>query len=265
MNLLRSIISARCFSSSVNILRKERWDLLSAVCLERKPVITKELNDIEVKFSELLARIEFESSYKSEHEVRKEEDKLRAELLKNQAAEVDLDHAAMQTAQDFEDASTDEYSKFTPMSRVTEVDKTNNVNSPDRMLENHLLLIVHQKIGDQKIWIMPQGLRVDGETMLQTAERVLHDTCGSSLKATFSANAPCGVYKYKYPKKILEKNENSPVGAKVFFFKAQRISGNVERDKLNNKSFKWLGRRELEKELLPEYYKSVSQFLIDED
>lgn len=265
MNLINNKIRSCCFSTSVNILRKENWDLFSAVCLERKPIITKTLNDIEVNFSKTLARIEFEKSYKNDHEMRKEEDKLRAELLKHKSVEVDIDHVPVQTAQDFEDASIDEYNKFTFSSRTTEADKTNNVNSVDRMLENHLLLLVHQKLWDQKVWIMPQGLRMDGETMLQAAERVLKDICGSNLKVQFSGNAPCGVYKYRYPKKYLDKSKDSAVGAKVFFFKAQHIAGNIEAEKLNVKSFKWLGRRELEKDLISEYYRCVSQFLIDED
>ncbi|KAJ9573816.1 hypothetical protein L9F63_008798 [Diploptera punctata] len=266
MNLINNKIRSCCFSTSVNIIRKHKWDLMSAVCLERKPVITKSLNDIEVNFSKMLSRIEFEKSYKSEHEMRKEADVLRAELLKHKSAEVDdIDQGTIQTAQDFEDATTDEYNKFTFMPRVTEADKIKNFNSVDRMLENHLLLVVHQKLWDQKIWIMPQGLRMDGETLLQTAERILKDTCGSNLRVKFSGNAPCGIYKFRYPKKYMDKNTDSSIGAKVFFFKAQHIAGNVEAEKLTAKSFKWLGRKELEKDLTSEYYKSISQFLIDED
>lgn len=51
---------------------KEKWDLLTAVCLERKPVITPTPNEIETKFAKYLQEVEFERSLKSDHEVRHE-------------------------------------------------------------------------------------------------------------------------------------------------------------------------------------------------
>ncbi|PSN39092.1 39S ribosomal protein L46 [Blattella germanica] len=263
MNVIQNTMRHCFYSTSVNTLRNQKWDLLSAVCLERKPVITKDMNDIEVRYSKMLAQIEFENSYKNDHEMRKEGDKLRAELLKHKSTDIDLDQVMIQTAQDFEDANIDEFNKFTFASRITEADKNGNVNSVERILQDHLLLLVQQKLGDTKFWAMPQGLRFDGETMLQTAERVLQDTCGSKLKVHFYGNAPCGVHKYKYPKKFVDTTKNSAVGAKVFFFKACLMAGNVETEKLDLKSFKWLGRNELEKHLSPEYYKTICQFLID--
>jgi large subunit ribosomal protein L46 len=111
---------------------------------------------------------------------------------------------------------------------------------------------------------MPQGLRMDGETMLQTAERVLQEKCGLDLTVQFHGNAPCGVYKYKYPKRFIDTTEDTSIGAKVFFFKAQYIAGHLEHNKLKHQEFKWLGREELMCSLSQEYYRNISQFLIDE-
>jgi large subunit ribosomal protein L46 len=238
---------------------------MSAVCLERKPVISRELNDIELKFSRMLAETELENSHKSDHEVRFEKDILQAELLKSKSVDLDVDMALQQTAQDFEDAAVEEYNKFAFASRLTEADRTHDLQSLERKLDRHLLLLVQEKQWDQKVWILPQGLRMDGETMLQAAERVLKEKCGDDLVAHFYGNAPCGVYKYKYPKRFVGNGENASVGAKVFFFKAQYIAGHLEQNKLKHKEFKWLGRDELEASLPEEYCKNVTQFVIDEE
>lgn len=265
MNLVQMRIRSFLYSTSVQAVRKQKWDLMSAVCLERKPVISRELNDIERKFSRMLAEIELENSNKSDHEVRFEQDMLQAELLKSKSVDLDIDMALKQTAQDFEDAAIEEYSNFAYESRLTEADRMHDLQSLERKLDRHLLLVFQEKQGDQKVWIMPQGLRMDGETMLQTAERVLKEKCGADLMVHFYGNAPCGVYKYKYPKNLVGNGENASVGAKVFFFKAQYIAGHLEHNKLKHEEFKWLGREELMTSLPEEYCRNVSQFLIDEE
>lgn len=66
------MLSAPISSSSI---LKEKWDLYSAVCVERKPIITPELNELEKEFKQLLSELEFEKSLKSAHEVRHENEK----------------------------------------------------------------------------------------------------------------------------------------------------------------------------------------------
>jgi large subunit ribosomal protein L46 len=51
-----------------------KWDLLSAVCLERKPVITPQLTPLEIEMADIMARLEFVQSLKSDHEIRQEEE-----------------------------------------------------------------------------------------------------------------------------------------------------------------------------------------------
>ncbi|PNF31154.1 39S ribosomal protein L46, mitochondrial [Cryptotermes secundus] len=264
MNLAQRSIRLCLYSTSAQVSRT-KWDLMSAVCLERKPVLSGELNEIERKFSRMLADIELENSHKSDHEVRYETETLQAELLKSKSLDLDIEQTLQQTAQDFEDAAVDEYNKFVFESRITEADKANDLQNLERKLDRHLLLLVQQKQWDQKIWALPQGLQKDGETMLQTAERVLREKCGDDLTVQFYGNAPCGVYKYKYPKMFVSREEEGPVGAKVFFFKAQYIAGYVDHNKLKLQEFKWLGREELMSSLSQEYYRNISQFLIDEE
>ena len=51
-----------------------RWDLLGAVCLERKPILSQKLVAMQQQYMEFIAQVEFENSMKSDHEVRHEED-----------------------------------------------------------------------------------------------------------------------------------------------------------------------------------------------
>jgi large subunit ribosomal protein L46 len=53
---------------------KEKWDLVTAVCLERKPLITTPLTKLELDYKNLLSQVEFERSLKSDHEMRIEKE-----------------------------------------------------------------------------------------------------------------------------------------------------------------------------------------------
>lgn len=51
------------------------WDIVTGVCIERLPVVTPPLNDIQKKYKDMLATMEIEKSLKSAHELRREQDK----------------------------------------------------------------------------------------------------------------------------------------------------------------------------------------------
>jgi len=52
----------------------KRWQLMSAVCLERLPVITAPMNTIETDASAMFSQIEMENSSLSDHELRQLDD-----------------------------------------------------------------------------------------------------------------------------------------------------------------------------------------------
>lgn len=52
-----------------------KWELISAVCLERLPVISPPMKPIELEFSKMVERIDIQKSLKSDHELRFEEEK----------------------------------------------------------------------------------------------------------------------------------------------------------------------------------------------
>lgn len=236
-----------------------RWDIVSAVCLERKPVITKPLTLFEQKYKSTLSEIELAGSYKSNHEIRLEEDKKRAALLKqSDNLDADMEAALKQSGQDFEDAGTEELAKFQLASRTGDGD----VRSTDRKLDQHLVLVTKLKLGENEVWALPQGLLQEGETLRQTADRVLVDTLGSKVEARILGNAPFGLYKYKYPKAVRNETE----GAKLFIFKALYYSGVVDLNSKVAMDFQWASRLEMRQLIVRgEYLRSIEAFLIDED
>ncbi|ENN75252.1 39S ribosomal protein L46, mitochondrial [Dendroctonus ponderosae] len=232
----------------------EKWDLLTAVLIERKPVTSPELTGIEKDFKEYLSAVEFERSLKNDTEINLEKER----AITTQKKEIeDLDLKSTRTTQDFIDACKEEFAKFKPAEKTTAADQTNEVKSLQRKLSKHLIFVQNQKIGDQSFYILPQGIREDGETLRQCAERVLQEKCGDQVKAQIFGNAPCGFYKYKYPKAV--RSETS-VGAKVFIYFARYASGQIAG---SESDFKWLDKSELKEVLPASYSRSVLPLLLD--
>lgn len=51
---------------------QEKWDIQTAVCLEKKPMVSANLEGLEREFQKLLSEIEVEKSVKSDFEIRHE-------------------------------------------------------------------------------------------------------------------------------------------------------------------------------------------------
>jgi len=87
----------------------KKWDLYSAVCLERHPVIIKPMHETELKFYNLLKQIEFENSLICNYELKKKEEE---EYKKLKKADDDNLDSLVQTIQDFEDNYQEELDNF---------------------------------------------------------------------------------------------------------------------------------------------------------
>lgn len=48
-----------------------------------------------------------------------------------------------------------------------EDDKKNNIASLNRKLNKHLVLVTNQNLGSKDYYLLPQGIRQDGETLRQ--------------------------------------------------------------------------------------------------
>ena len=62
-------------SASTTGLPPPKWELLSAICLERTPIIMPLKTEIEQEMSEMIEKFDTIKSLKSDHELRQDEDK----------------------------------------------------------------------------------------------------------------------------------------------------------------------------------------------
>lgn len=236
-----------------------KWDLISAVCLERTPLITPLLAPIEEEIIQMLDKLETINSLKSDHEIWEENDKKIAKNRK-ELEENDPDLASKQTSQDYEDACNEELAKFECASRKTSADSSHDLKSLDRKLDKHLVYVVQKETGDKVKWTLPQSNWECGETLRQTAERALQNHIPDT-NVRFLGNAPWGVHTIKYS--ASQRAKIGTLGLKIFFFKAQLL----ERKFISSSphEYNWLGREELASFLEPDFHRSVSQFIVDED
>ncbi|XP_076674519.1 mitochondrial ribosomal protein L46 isoform X2 [Andrena cerasifolii] len=246
-------------SSQQDFETVEKWDLLSAVCLERHPIITKPMQDIETRFQETLKQIEFENSLLSDFEIqmKKEVDQKQKQKQKSEwmLTDSDTDIVSNQTKQDFLDSSEQELTKFKFAPRISEAEENSRSLSLKDKLDKHLILLVEQKVGNADLWIPPQSVRKQRETMIHTAYRTVQELCGNNIKVKFYGSAPIGFYQYKYPKDIRDKGRD---GAKIFYFLAKYISGEIS----PHVKYCWLDREALKNTVHPNIYTSLSQFLL---
>lgn len=107
----------RTFGSATT---KRKWDLYSAVCLERYPVIIKPMQELELKFYNMLKKIEYEKSLKCNHELRVEKEEKQKKSSKASNEDVNA-NILIQTAQDFEDNCQEELNNFKFAPTVTSI------------------------------------------------------------------------------------------------------------------------------------------------
>lgn len=115
---------------------REKWDLVTAVLVERKPVISPALNDLEKAFQDYMSEVEFEKSLRNDVEIKIEKEKyisvcltvIWVNFLFNlffrsvKLSELEnLDLKSTQTVQDFIDLYKEELSKFKPAEKVTSI------------------------------------------------------------------------------------------------------------------------------------------------
>lgn len=189
--------------------------------------------------------------------MREEKDIAMEHLLKEGKLKIDLDAVAQQTALDLKDLWKTERSRFQPAPRITEADEKNDTKSTNRKLDQPLTLILEQKLGNEKLHLLPQGKISTGETLYDAVQRIIKELCGDGIQTSIYGRAPCGFYKYKYPKEI----RSETVGAKVFFYRAVLKGGQVDAKGAN---FEWLDKQELltKVDKYSNYKTSISKFII---
>ncbi|XP_053898086.1 39S ribosomal protein L46, mitochondrial [Malaclemys terrapin pileata] len=236
-----------------------RWRLVGALCLQRLPSITQALSPEEEAMAQLLHQIEVEKSNFSDHEIRRMAEEEQLQKRKDNIHDEEAVQAIV-LAQDLEDAWEQKFQQFKAGPRITDADKRNDRTSLNRKLDQNLMLLVKEKVGNQEVWLLPQAEWQAGETLRSTAERALATLSGNCIQAKFLGNAPCGLYKYKFPRAF--RTEGS-VGAKIFFFKAFLQSGDLLQAE-RREDYVWVSKGELGDYLKPDYLKQVNRFLMDQ-
>ncbi|KAM5169972.1 large ribosomal subunit protein mL46 [Mantella aurantiaca] len=237
------------------------WILHGAVCLKRPAVVSPRKTPLQEEVADLLHQIELERSLFSDHEIQLIEDAihLRRKQSDNYDDDFDSESKDIVMAQDLEDTWEQKWKSFKFASRTTEADEKNDRSSLNRQLDNTLVLLVKERFGNEDVWMFPQLAWQAGETMRQTAERALSALSGNRTEANFFGNAPCGFYKYKFPKTM--RTEDT-VGAKVFFFKAMLKSQELQTSKQRGE-YVWVSKDELKDYLKPAYLSAVQEFVIE--
>ncbi|XP_072004623.1 large ribosomal subunit protein mL46 [Engystomops pustulosus] len=237
------------------------WRLHGAVCLRRPAALSQSKTHVQQEVDELLKQIDLEKSFYSDHELQliKDADRLRRKQSDIYDSDDDDEGQEIVMAQDLEDTWEQKWKQMNLASRVTEADEKKDHTSLNRRLENNLVLLVKEKIGNEDIWMFPQMEWMAGETMRQTAERALSNLSETRIEALFLGNAPCGFYKYKFPKTM--RGEDT-IGAKVFFFKALLKNKSLLTNKKKG-DYVWVSKDELKDYLKPAYLSEVNKFVID--
>lgn len=244
------------------------WRVMSAVCIERKPLITQPLTEFEKKFENMIEEIELNASYKSEHELRIEEEKRQTELLKNSNnIDADIEGLLKQSAQDFEDAGTDEFNRMrVQLGARVDPERDAHLTDHHRKLDHHLVLLTQYHYNGEiskPVWTLPHDFVQPGETLRDAANRVVSHVLGDDIQTYILGNAPFGYYKFKFPKNVAAAC--GARGGKLFIFKGIYKSGAVQLNGQVANSFQWATRGEMS-DLISKrkFLNSIQAFLIDE-
>jgi 3-phosphoshikimate 1-carboxyvinyltransferase len=123
--------------------------------------------------------------------------------------------------------------------------------------DNYLIV---KKPREHNAWQFPQGGVDEGETGRQAAVRELQEECGASLSVKIKGERPVGEYRYVFPKDF-NRHDSNIIGAKVEFFKADYIEGEVEVDGEEIIDHAWVTKEELKDYFEGEYLQVVKDLI----
>ena len=250
--------TCRSSSSSSSTSSPSKYDLYSAVCLERLPLITPELNVIQSAMRDALHKHEIARSLYSDHEMKHFEDVRRAERLASKTGEIDekdIENASKQSAQDFQDISLKELEEATFAGRRTK--EENDKKSLNRWLDKRLLLLTKAHLSQSRPWLLPMAKHdmKKSDSLRSTAEQAIRDNLGEQFlpQIVFNGNSPTSVYSYRYPIKIRSSMDGKE-GGRIFFFKAHVVNHKKfsKIEGIKNPDYLWLSRQEAKELILSE-------------
>jgi 8-oxo-dGTP pyrophosphatase MutT (NUDIX family) len=118
-----------------------------------------------------------------------------------------------------------------------------------------LLALSHcQEARDQFAWAFPQGgyePEKDGEHLRNAAARELAEECGANLRVFFYGHSPVFHIEYLYDANSPARDHHKADGAKVFFYPAMYLGGDVALDKNELEDYQWMKLEEVVARLAP--------------
>ncbi|CAF1559113.1 unnamed protein product [Adineta ricciae] len=258
-SIVRRLVIANASTSSQTtaaVTKSEKLPQIKvALCIQRYAHLSPEMAPIEKEYTDLITEVETENSYLSDHELRHKRELELGKQRQISATSTAASVTIVETAVDLEDRLAKDFSNFHFMPRETEDDKTNNLHSHNRKLDDNLLLIVQQKNTqtNKDEWIFPEK-NYNGERSLRAAVEQLVTTCGN-LHVQIAGNAPLACY----------KDDADKSSKKIFFYKAEYLAGIVKQfatlKSSPYKDYAWVTHSDLTKYLSPSYHKAVKDML----
>ncbi|PID70280.1 hypothetical protein CSB37_02750 [bacterium DOLZORAL124_38_8] len=127
------------------------------------------------------------------------------------------------------------------------------------ILEREGKYLLVEKPRTENAWQFPQGGVEMGETFYQGALRELREECGASIEVE-SDQKLVARYQYLFPKQF-RRPDHRYKGANVEFFAAKYVSGEIELDENELKSYCWATPAEIKQKVTAAYWRVVKKIL----
>ncbi|KAK5579630.1 hypothetical protein RB653_009315 [Dictyostelium firmibasis] len=230
---------------------QDQYKYTSGVIIERFPSLNPLPNEIEKTYIK---------SYERLQEIVRR-DPIRFVSLVEDLPEFKEESREKKDQEGAQDEFEEDFSNYTPESRLTEDDIKDNRKSLDRKLDKSLYLIIN-KSGSRYDWQFPSTNWIKGESMKNTAERSLRDSLGSNWKYFIPSQAPCGVFKYSVDEDVQELIKAQ--GIKEFFYRANYFGGDFQINPKIVKDHLWVTKDELKEYFDEEYYNETIKLIFDD-
>ena len=185
------------------------WNIEVAVVLERLPVVFDDFADWENDFDELKAYL---AQFGKEYPKELVPERTGAVLVKDEELLAALPQ------------------NFRPASRETEADHSGKMNALDRKMKDRVFLVLDDGIGG---WRFPQSSVEEGESLQDTARRIVIEQIGHEMDVYFPSSSPAAVL-------VRKEVKGGYFGTKKFFIRVQHDEGNVSKGLKHG----WLDREE---------------------
>lgn len=127
------------------------------------------------------------------------------------------------------------------------------------ILERDGKYLLVRKPRKEHAWQLPQGGVDEGETLIEAAKRELSEECGGNVQVEILPDK-VAEYQYDFPAEFM-RHHGEFVGARVSFFQAKYISGEVHVDNNEIIEARWCSREEIQNLVEEKYWEAVKEIL----